>query len=472
MNSATLNYLPKFFTRKAIGFYFAILICSYIFFPNKLPILWITFGLVEVISFFYFSNLLTRKWALIPDHLFQKRLFITSLLIRISYIVLIYFFYLILTGNPFEFDAGDSTGYHGEALWIIDMFKAGHISEYFAGNQRGFSDRGYPLILAFIYLLTFNSILTARILIGVLSAWMCVVLYKLASRTFGLKAGRITAIMAMLLPTLIYYSGLHTKETLMIFILVAFTERADFLLRSKTIKPGILIQVVLLGVLLFFFRTVLAIAAWFALFSALLFSAGHLLGSNRRATYIIWFAVAAFFILSGRIFSEVKEYVAAGATNQSTQMQDFSTRSGGNKLSTYGSRTIFLPLMIVAPFPTMVNIEGQSNTMMINGSVFDHNIYAFFVILALLMLYKNRMLSATVFILAFIGSYLFILASSGFALSERFHVPVVPFLLILAGYGVTQLNKRNSSFYLPYLVLIAIVIIGWNWFKMAGRGVI
>jgi hypothetical protein len=120
----------------------------------------------------------------------------------------------------------------------------------------------------------------------------------------------------------------------------------------------------------------------------------------------------------------------------------------------------------------MVNVAGQENSMMINGSVFVHNVYAFFVIMGIFSIYRKKIVTYHILILALLGSYLFVLASSGFALSERFHVPAVPFLLILAGYGITQLNKRYTALYIPYLIVIAVIIIGWNWFKLAGRGLI
>jgi hypothetical protein len=34
------------------------------------------------------------------------------------------------------------------------------------------------------------------------------------------------------------------------------------------------------------------------------------------------------------------------------------------------------------------------------------------------------------------------------------------------------MNKKYASYYIPYLVIIGIIIIGWNWFKLAGRGVV
>ena len=69
-------------------------------------------------------------------------------------------------------------------------------------------------------------------------------------------------------------------------------------------------------------------------------------------------------------------------------------------------------------------------------------------------------------------AYLAILARSPYALSERFHMPVVPFLIILSAYGISQIDLKNKKFFIPYLVIIGLIIIGWNWFKLAGRGVI
>jgi hypothetical protein len=59
---------------------------------------------------------------------------------------------------------------------------------------------------------------------------------------------------------------------------------------------------------------------------------------------------------------------------------------------------------------------------------------------------------------------------SGFALSERFHLPAVPFLLILASYGINKFNKSTKRYYITYLLVVSVLIIAWNWFKLAGRG--
>lgn len=471
MDINPLAFFPKYFTWSASLTYTIVLLACILLFPNwTLPVQWMAFGIIEVFTFFYFSNQLTYNWAAFSNITFPQKLFYTALFIRIVYIVFSYFFYLLMTGQPFEFEAADSGGYHNEAVWIVDMFESGKLDYYFTQYMKGVSDSGFPLWLSVIYFFSAKSIFVARLVNALVSAWMCLFIYRLASRNFGEEAGRISAILAMLLPTLIYYCGIHNKETVMVFFLVAFAERADYFIRQRTIRTWNLLVVILLGASLFFFRTVLAAAAWFALFSALLFSNNKLIGAARKSIYITWFVIAALVIISGQIRTEVEGYVRDRNANQKSQMYNYATTKGANKLAQYGSSSVFLPMMLFAPFPTMVFIEDQPNAMMINGNIFTRNIYAFFVLIALFTLYKKKLLTQHILILALLLSYLVILAMSGFALSERFHMPAVPFLLILAGYGITQMDNRNVKYYIPYLVLIGLVIFGWNWFKLAGRG--
>jgi hypothetical protein len=437
---------------------------------RMLPPLWIAFGLAEVLFFFYFSNRLSIRWSKLHPVIFRKKIFRTALLIRVIYVLAIYLFYKSMTGSPFEFDAGDSQGYHAEGAMLVDWFRAGILGKYFTGYRTGVSDMGFPLWLSVIYLVSFKSIIVARIVNALVGAWTCVLIYKIARRNFGEEAARISAIFAMLLPAFIYYCGLHTKETAMVFLLVAFIERADNLVRMRTFKLGNVMIIIFLGVALFFFRTVLAVAAWFSLFSALLFSAERIIGPGRKTIYVIWFVIAALLIFSGKIITEVEGYVAASSLNQDQKISVISTREGANKFARYGSTAVFVPVMLIAPLPTLVKIETQKNSMMINGSSFTRNVYVFFVVLAFYALYRQKLLSKHILVIAMLLSYLVILSMSGYALSERFHMPALPFLIILAGYGITQVNKKNVKLYIPYLILISVIIIFWNWFKLAGRG--
>lgn len=466
-----MNYFSTYYSSKAIIAYFTVLmVCAWLFVPRFLPFIWILFGAVAVFSFFYFSTLLSSRWAGISNTSFRKKIFITALTIRVIYVIVIYYFYLAKTGLPFEFSAGDALGYHGEADYIVKLFQSGMMGYYFKYYLQSFSDSGWPMVMAFIYIFTFGSVIVVRLANALFSAWMVVLVYKIARRNFGEAAARITAIMALLLPSFIYYSGLHLKETMMVFLLMAFMDQADKLLHSRNFNLPQILNIVLLGTSLFFFRTVLAVAAWFALFSAFILSSDKLMSQYRRVVVIGWLIIAALFVFSGNILNEISVYVGARKTNQQNRYEFFSTRANANTLARYGSAAIFIPIIIPAPFPTLVNIPEQQNQMMSNGDLFTRNVYVFFVFVAFYILFKKKRLRKNLLLSIFLGSYLLILANSGFALSPRFHVPVLPFFLIFAGYGITQTTRNISTYYFLYLIGISAIVVAWNWFKLAGRG--
>ena len=467
-----MSYLAKYFTVKAIWLYVLLLFfCALLFGGRGLPVVWIAFGLLQVILFFGFINFLSVRWLALSDAIFRKKLFYNALWIRLLYVILIYFFYQAMTGKPFEFQAADAEGYHNEAIWLVGLFRAGKLSIYSDYINGRFSDMGFPVYLAIYYYIFGAVIIIPRLANAFLGAWMCVSVYKLALRNFGPAAARLAAIMAMLLPTLIYYCGLHLKETLMTYLCVAFIERIDYLVHDK---KKILLNsagAVLLGLSVFFFRTVLAVALCFAAGSMVMFSGRRIANLGRRLLAGAWLTILVLIVLSTDLTREVNKYVDQRDVNLQNQMQYFSQRKGGNRFATYGRSSIFIPMMLVVPFPSLVD-TGQENAMMINGAVYTRNIYAFFVFLAIVAFIKKKQLRQHALILSFLFSYLVVLAMSGHAISERFHLPAVPFLLILAGYGVTQLDRRNKNYYIPYLLVIALVILAWNWFKLAGRGAI
>jgi hypothetical protein len=464
-------YFSKFYSQKAIFLYFfVLLICSAIFIDKFLPYGWMLSGSLEVILFFYFLNILSKKWNIIAEKTFIKKIFITALTIRLVYVVFSYFFYIWQTGKPFEFLAADAGFYDSLGS---DIANAGlqHAFDLAKINKIDISDMGQPLYMGLVYTIFGHYIIIPRLISCLFSAWMCILLYKFSKRNFGEIAARNTAIIAMLLPNFIYYCGLHLKETNMIFLVVLFIERADFALRGEKIKISALIIPLLVGGAMFMFRTVLAASLWLSFFTALIFTSSNVGGWKKRVLVVFWFLVAAFFIFSGKIEQDLGDYWKASGTNQSVNMKWRSERKGGNTLAEKGSAAIFAPMILVAPFPTLVNVDGQDNQMYQNGSYVIKNIMAFFVIMALLsIIFVYKTYKYHVLLLAFVASYLGIVSMSSFALSERFHLPTLPFLVVLAGFGITQINAKRKKLFIPYLVLIAIVIIGWNWFKLAGRG--
>lgn len=468
-----LNYLPKYFSSKAITLYIGVLVLCNLLFLNRIlsPMFWV-FGIVEVFAFFHFSNKLTRTWANSSEKRFVKRLFQTALIIRMGWVVFSYFFYSAMTGKPFEWGAADAFGYHETGEWIADLLQIGELQQYVDSMKDRYSDMGYSLYLGFQYVVTGKSIFIARILKAIYGAYTCVLIYQLAKRNFGEETGRMAAIFCMLIPTLIFYSGLHTKEVEMVFLTVAFLERTDKLLRGKKYSFSTIILPLLLACSLFFFRTVLGATAVFALFTTLIFSTNKVLGMGKRTLLIVWVLIAAGYFVGGKIATEVEEVWAARNQTQQTSMEWRSEREGGNRFAKYAGGAVFAPMIFVIPFPTVVGTPNQENQQIINGGNYVKNIMAFFTLFALFLIIKTRRWREYLLIGSFTIGYLIVLALSAFAQSERFHQPALPFILILSAYGVSQLTNRIKKYYTWWLMLIFVAIVAWSWFKLAGRGLV
>ena len=144
-----LTYFPKYFSSRAIYCYLATLaLVSLVFYRYAMPFQFMLFGIGAILIFFVFGNKLTIGWQHFGSNTFTKKLFITALLIRVVYVVFIYFYYMNMTGSPHAYHAGDELAYqiYGE-LWRNKGFDAmrsemSHVS---------LSDWGYPWLLGFEY---------------------------------------------------------------------------------------------------------------------------------------------------------------------------------------------------------------------------------------------------------------------------------------------------------------------------------
>ncbi|GHT58053.1 hypothetical protein FACS18945_3520 [Bacteroidia bacterium] len=474
-----INYLPKYISNRAITIYVAALFVVTMLYMNMaMSWYWFAFGLVEVVGFFYFANRFSRKWLPYSEKLFIKKIFITALIIRVIYVVFSYWFCVFMYDNPLGANPADAGFYDGMAraghnlLSRQGFFTLEEFKQYTGADRMAISDSGYPVYLSFIYFLTDDSIFLSRIIKALFSAFMCVLIYHLAKRNFNENVGRIAAIFCMLMPNLIYYCGLQLKECEMVFVVVAFMERADHAMRSSKFTFGNMILPVLLAGCLFFFRTVLGVTALFAFFTAIFLTSGRVIKMGKRIVLGIWILVAAGYFVGGRIATEVEEVWQNRENNQSNSMQWRAERKGGNEFAKYAGVAVFAPLIFTIPFPTMVETPGQENQRMIHGGNFVKNITSFFTISAIFLLFfKWKTWKNHILILAFTGGYLAVIAMSAFAQSERFHLPVLPFALILAAFGVSQMTDEKYKIYLNWwTIFIFIACVAWAWFKLAGRG--
>jgi len=377
-----------------------------------------------------------------------------------------------MTGQPFEYEAADSMGYHGEALWMVDLFNAGEIKYYFLTYLKGWSDAGFPLFLFPFYYLFGDNVIIPRVVNAILGALTVLLVYRLTKRNFGESTAKIAAIFCMLMPSLVFYCGLHLKEVVMTFLLVFFTERADYFISVKYPKNMVIFfEAILLLIGICCFRTILAVIGISSMFLNIFFTSKGKLSSYKRIVFLSLTLLSVGYVFSEKIQSEVVVNYHEQTTNIQRRMVHYAQKEGGNDLAKYGKFSVFAPIVLMAPFPTMVDTD-QDKFSMLNGALFVRNIMAFFVVVALLVLFKKKLLRKHVILIAILFLYLFVVAKSGFALSERFHYPILPFILIFAAYGVATFKQNYMKYYNLYLCLIFLLIVGWNIFKLAGRGLV
>ena len=473
-----ISYFPKYFSDRAIYLYVALLLIVSVAFGHPMTWYWWAFGIVEVVVFFYFSNQLTRKWQRLSTRTFEHKVFSTSLIIRIVYVIFTYYFYIYVANDFMGFGSADANTYHLFAIKGADMLKAGQFNfreefsamGFFRGNV-DIADMGYPIFESVIYFLSGKSMVVSRCVNVLFSAWTVVLVYRLAQRCFDEHTARISAIFCMLMPNLIFYCGVQLKETVMLFMTILFLERADALIRETKMNVGQLILVLGIGGLTYFVRAILCYVLLLSFLFALVFTSQRIARKGRLALT----AVLSVLLIGGAFGNVIAEELELGEyqnlqEQQDKNMQWRAERDNGNSFAKYAGAAVFAPLIFTIPFPTMVDIPGQEAQQMIHGGNYVKNITSFFTILALFLLLLTGQWRDKPLPIAFMLGYLVVLVFSQFAQSERFHIPILPISLMCAAYGITSLKKKHVTWFNYWMVFIFVANVGWAWFKLRGRG--
>lgn len=464
-----IPFFPKQIATKGIYLYLgALTTVSLVFFSYAMSIDFILMGVMWVVGFFLLSSYCSKKYQEIPQATFLRNIFLIAFGLRWAWCIFSYIYYLLKTGMPFEFSAGDSLWYYEESMGNVHA-NLKDVWNYLFIDTDSISDSGYVFYLSLLSKITGENILLPRLVNCLFSAATCLLIYLLAMRNIGEEGGRIAAIFACFMPNFIFYCGTHLKEPLMIFLMVAYLERADYLIRSQKYNVLNIALPAVLAISLFSFRTILGAAAIFSFATALVFTTNRVIGRSKRIMLIAWGVLAAVTLTGGTILNESELYWEQRDTNQDAKRSVQTLR--GNQWAKYATGTVMAPMMFVLPFPTMVDVDEQYNQQMVSGGNYVRNFLGGFVLIALfsaIFITKNwRNLSL---IGSFVIAYLGIVSSSGFANSERFLLPGLPVLLIMAAYGVTLLDAKSYRFIKIWYWVVPVMAVAWAFFKLGSRG--
>lgn len=465
-------YFPrKVATNAIIVYLISLAIVSVFFFRYAMLLGYVVLGISWVTAFFLMTERLSNQWRIIPEKYYLRYLFEAAVLFRLAWVVITYFYYNSVTGMPFEIDARDSVGYHDEASWLAASDWSMTWEYYFGSMFHGTSDVGYPLYLTILYKIFGPVVIIPRIIKAFLSAFTCVLLYRVTSRIVSEDMGRLAGIMCMLMPNLVIYCGYHLKETEMLFLEVAFLERADYMLRKAKINFWDVLLPSMLALSLFFFRTVLGAAAGFALASAVLFSnAPAMKRGLKRASLVGWGLLVVIVFGGGTIMTEIEGYWEE--RDENVQKKRYEQTVRGNQWAQYATGAVMAPMVFVLPFSTMVNMPGQVAQQTKNPGNYVRNFMGFFVLLALYEMVRRKRWRDFALPVAFVVAYLGVVSMSGFSNSERFLLPGMPCLILLWTYGITTLRRPSFKLMPFWYVVVVLMEVGWAYFKVGSRGLL
>ncbi len=245
----------------SILFTLLVLILGHLLFVGHMvSFFWILPGFLTVVLFFFGFNFFIHTWKNYSEKKFINRLFWTSCFIRSFVVAILYLVFYKLNGNPFEFHAADSLTYHSLGQILAQSFKQGNfnIKEVLGFYHYDFSDFGYPTVVGSVYYLFGPYTIAVRLLNIIVGSFTVILIYKLSRAFLDQTTARIAAVLTMMFPYLLYYTGLTLKETVMIFIIVyaiyysvKLVHHQDHSLTTILILTSSLLS-------LFFFRSFLA----------------------------------------------------------------------------------------------------------------------------------------------------------------------------------------------------------------------
>lgn len=476
-------HFHRYFANKAVGWYLLSLFAvSIVFMDHALRPYLFAFGVLSVAVFFYGSASLTKTWQYLPVKQFEQKVFWTAFIIRVLYVIFIYNLNYHLYGTFYESEMGDILFYVPTAQQGADFLHGKGLIQLFGlwrdwGIER--DDTGYMLYLSALYYLVGNSgdfctVIVPLLMKALFGAFTCLFVYRIGTRHFGEKIGRMAGVFCMLEFNMIWWCGSMMKETEMVFVTVASLEVADKILFSRRMNVWQILLALLLVSYIFFFRTVLGLIVIIAFFMALLLSSQRLLGKGKKVVGIVSLVLLFGTAVGSSVVENAKGMVGmAQGDYQETNMEWRAQREGGNSLAGYASKAVFAPLIFTIPFPTMTYTnQSQEKLMQVSGGYYVKNILSFFVILALITLLLSGEWKKHIFPLFFLLGYLASLALSAFAQSGRYHLPAIPIFLLFAAYGYSLMDKRKVKWFDWVLLTEFVICIAWNWFKLAGRGMV
>ena len=472
--------IPNWFNGKSIVFFFVAMFACWGAFGYVPTFDLVLVSSISVVLFFYGGYTISKSNAHSNSKRFLQNVFWIGVAVRLAWVLYMFFIFNLNHYNNTFGTTEDVEWYmpFGRAIaeWISDGFPMS-IDQLRTTWGSSVDDLGYPFWLGIIYLITGNvsDVFIPMAVKSIVSAYCAISIYRVARRHYGEGVARMAAIFVALNPNMIYWCASMMKETEMVFLTCLAIDNFDRVLTSgqkftlKNLLPGMLAALALM-----FFRSVLGIVVFLAFFAHIVMASQRVMSLGKKIFAGLLVGAVLFAGMGDRIRTQSRELLeAAKSDNQQKNMEWRAHRENGNEFAKYAGAAVFAPLIFTIPFPTMNQVlDSQTIQNLQSGGYYIKNILSYFVIIVMLMMLISGDWRRHVFILAYTVGYHMVLVMSSFAHSGRFHMPVIPILMVFAAYGIqiAKTNARVRKWFPIVLVIEVAVCLFWNWFKLKGRG--
>ena len=474
--------VPNWMSGKSMVFFFVAMFACFLAFGYSMELRDAVISGLSVVLFFYGAMSMSKNWARKRDRTFVRNIFVAGLLVRLIWVFYCYFIF-----NPDYY--GTVYGESADVEWYMPFGKA--IAEWIKGENRvsfeklrtiwcaSIDDVGYPFWLAIVNILTGgeSDVFVPFLIKAAASAYCSISIYNIAKRHYGDGVARMAALFMVFNPNMIYWCGNMFKEAEMVFLCCLAVDNFDRVLNSgqkytfRSLLPGMLATSALM-----FFRSALGILIFLAVFAHIVMASNRVMSTGKKIVAGLLVSAVLIVSMGDRLRTQSEQLIErAQSDRQKVNMEWRSHRAGGNAFAKYAGAAVFAPLIFTIPFPSFnVALESQVLQRQLSGGSYIKNIFSFFVIIVFFMMLISGEWRRHVFILAYTVGYHLILVMSEFAQSGRFHMPVIPMLMLFAAYGiqVAKTNGKVKRWFTIALMIEVVACLAWNWFKLKGRGMI
>jgi len=432
---------------------------------------------IVVILFFALLKIFSLKLSYYSEKRFLMNILLISLFIRIVVMLFLYILFYNITGTSFDVEATDSLTYHNIGLVLANQLRQVKFDLHAMPYNLEFGDLGYSIFLAIIYYLFDNSIIVVRFIQCLIDSFSVILIYKITNFFWNTKIARFASILSMIFLPQIFYVSVHQKETVMIFLVLLSIYYSIKLLYEKISISKLFILLFSIVVLLSM-RTSLVLVLIFSILGYYVF--------NRKKPF--YCRVALLLLLTISLYmcmnflniykefeSKTKKYIGIESNGSRGGRSVSNLLSGGQSFVVYASTPILLIQSISTPYPSMVktNIKFYNQTLQWYhiGGLFIWVHISFFCFMGLYHAIKHKLKDNSILIFYIFG-YTIALVSSLYIMSIRYNILKLVPLLIFVAIGFYHTPKNKFKYWYIYVIFISIVILAWNFVKLAGRELI